>query len=229
MARLHWLSTPTQREKKIKCPQFSSSLDLEMKQKWKLMVSATLRVLVFKNATFRYHFNMLSFLSAGVLWKARGSPHKLGAAVNTRGFPLKISHYLNALRMLQLCTLKCGCQQHVFYSTIPPSFWCFLLNHSYSDVSINTAGNGSYTPFTGFKLPCPNHKLSSKGQQKFMSELSTSQREALFRNWWTYFARSKAMSTCKNHAMKFLVFPVTGNHILVITILLLHTASSIKS
>lgn len=85
-------------KKKNKVAPVSSCLDLEMKQKWKLIISATLRGLVFKDAMLRYHFNMLSFLSAGVLWKAGGSPHKLGAALNIRGLPLKISHYLNALR-----------------------------------------------------------------------------------------------------------------------------------
>lgn len=60
------------------------------------MASTTLRVILFKDAMTRYHFNMLSFLSAGVLWKAWGSPHKLRAALNICGFPQKISHYLNA-------------------------------------------------------------------------------------------------------------------------------------
>lgn len=133
---------------------------------------------------FRYHFNMLSFHSAGVLWKAWGSPHKLGTALNISGFPLKISPYLNALKMFELCRLKCGCQQYVFYSTIPPGSWCFLLNHSYSDFSINTTGNRSYIPLTGFKPSCPSHKLSSKGQEKYKSEPSTSQGEAFLRNWW---------------------------------------------
>lgn len=124
-----------------------------------------------------------------MLWKAWRSPHKLGTALNICGFPLKISHYLNAPRNVstvqtELCRLKCACQQQVFYSTIPPSFYCFLLNHSYSNFSINTTGNGSYTPLTGFKPTCPSHKLSSKGQQKFMPDPSTSQREALHRNQW---------------------------------------------
>lgn len=90
-------STP-ERKTKNKVPPVRPSLDLEVKQKGKLMVSATLRVLVFSEAMVRYHFNMRSFHSAGVFWKAWGSPHKLGAALNIRDFPLKISHYFNALR-----------------------------------------------------------------------------------------------------------------------------------
>lgn len=107
-----------QERKKIKCPQSAPVWIWKWNKSeswWSLL---SLRVLVFKDAMFRYHFNMLSFLSAGVLWKALGSLHKLGAALNICGFPLKTSHYLNALNV----------------STVQTEMWLpaarLLLNHT---------------------------------------------------------------------------------------------------
>lgn len=130
--------------------------------------------------------------------------------------------------MFQLSRLKCGCQQDVFYPTIPPSFWCFLLNHSYYDFSIDTTGNGSYTPLTGFKPSCPSHKLSSKGQQKFMSQPSTSQREALLRNWWQ--SSLQEVKHVQKLGDKTFGLPSDWKScILIIKIILLRKAFSIKS
>lgn len=126
-------------KKKNKVPPVSCSLDLEMKEKWKLMVSATLRVLVFKGATFRYHFNKLSLLSAGVLRKAEGSPHMLGAALNIRSFPLNISHYLNAKRNVwtvqtemwlpEGCLLLSHTTQLLVFPAQPQLFWLLCQHH----------------------------------------------------------------------------------------------------
>lgn len=183
-------------------------MDLRIKQMWKLMASATLRALGSKLTHSRTILTCPSSSLQGCFGRHGDLPIGMGQLWTFRASHWSFAATQTLSELFQLRTLKFGCQQEMFYLTLPPSFWYFLCKSSCSYCSTKPIGNGSYTPFTGLKPPCPSHKLSSK-RQRFVSEPSNSWKQTFLRNQWrpTLQTLSKTKSTCKKDLMLFMHFP----------------------